>query len=241
MLNTGNNPGFTLAEDAALKARLHKCITVTDDANAEREVQCFFRWPSGETEKLYPFITIELVDIQFDPERAMSEQNFYYAEGTGLTPEQQASHTQLYYYPSEMSEADLAAQAAPTGYLSTESFVPVNLIYQVSTYARTQRHDRQMTMLLLRRVFPFRRGFIDIPEDGTIRRCEIVDWRNVNVLDQETGYKKDIHRKTFTIRITSEIPQADLLGGSRVETVDGLLTDHNPATDVPSNPISEDF
>lgn len=239
------NPGFTLAEDAALKARLSH-IAVTDDANAERIVKCFFRWPTGETEKQYPFITIELIDIQFDPDRAMSEQTFYYANGTGLTPEQQASHTSLYYYPSEMTEADLALDAgggsgASAGYLSTESFVPVNLIYQVSTYARSQRHDRQMTMTLLRRVFPMRRGFIEIPEDGTIRRCEIVDWRNVNVLDQETGYKKDIHRKTFTIRITSEIPQADLLGGSRVESVQGLLTDNNEATDVLSTTFSEDF
>jgi len=234
------NPGFTLAEDAALKARLSH-IAVTDDANAERIVKTFFRWPTGETEKQYPFITIELLDVQFDPERAMSEQNFYFADGVGLTPEQQATRTSLYYYPSEMTEADLAAEAAPTGYLSTESFVPVNLIYQVNTYARSQRHDRQMMITLMRRVFPWRRGFIEIPEDGTIRRCEIVDWRNVNVLDQETGYKKDIHRKSYTIRVTAEIPQSDLLGGSRVETVDGLLTDNNPATDVLSAPFSEDF
>ena len=96
-------------------------------------------------------------------------------------------------------------------------------------------------MLLMRRVFPWRRGFIDIPEDGTIRRCELLDWRNVNVLDQETGYKKNIFRKTFTVSISAEIPQSDLLGAKRVQTVAGVLTDHNPSTDVLSASFTKDF
>lgn len=234
------NPGFTLAEDAALKRRISQ-LTVSDDANAARPVKAFFRWPSGETEKLYPFVTIELVDISFAAERAMSEVNYYYADGTGLTPDEQKSRTSIDYYPSEMTEADLSAQVNASGYLKTEQFVPVDLIYQISTYTRSQLHDRQLTMLMMRRVFPWRRGFIDIPEDGTIRRCELLDWRNVNVLDQETGYKKSIFRKTFTVRISAEIPQSDFIGAQRVETVDGLLTDNHPSTDVLSAPFTEDF
>lgn len=234
------NPGFTLAEDAALKVRL-KNLTVSDDDGNPLSVKCFFRWPSGETEKLYPFITIELLDISFSAERAMSEVNYYYASGVGLTPQQRETRTSLNYYPSEYTEADLSAQVAGSGYLKTEQFVPVDLIYQVSTYTRSQRHDRQLTMLMMRRVFPWRRGFIDIPEDGTIRRCELLDWRNVNVLDQETGYKKDVFRKTFTVSISAEIPQSDLIGAKRVAVVDGLLHDNYPLTDVLSAPFTEDF
>ncbi len=234
------NPGFTLAEDAALKNRLRH-LTVTDDKNGQRPVQVFFRWPSGETEVVYPMVTIDLVDIRYAPERALSEVNYYYAEGTGLTPEEQETRSTLTYYPSEFNESDLADMVGESGYMSTEQFVPVDLIYQVSTHSRLQRHDRQLTMLMLRRVFPFKRGFIDIPEDGTIRRCELVSWRNTNVLDQETGYKKDIFRKVFTISISAEIPQSDFIGAQRVETVDGLLTDNNPSTDVLSAPFTEDF
>ena len=49
--------GFLLAEDEALKQHLSG-ITVTDDRNEHRPVKVFFRYPEGETEKHYPFITI---------------------------------------------------------------------------------------------------------------------------------------------------------------------------------------
>ena len=234
------NPGFTLAEDAALRRRL-SALAVSDDRNQERIANVFFRYPEGETEKLYPFLTINLLDIRYAPERQESERNYYYAGGAGLTPQDQAERTNIDYYPSEFDADDLAEQADDTGYLSTEQFVPVDLVYQVSTYARSQRHDRQLTMLMMRRVFPLRRGFIYIPEDGTTRRCELLDWRNVNVLDQETGYNKRIFRKVFTVSINAEIPQSDLIGAQRVLEVNGELTDNYTASNVLSTSYSEDF
>ncbi|NDC89491.1 MAG: hypothetical protein EB075_11945, partial [Bacteroidetes bacterium] len=62
------NTGFTLAEDAALKQRL-SALTVSDDRDMRRPIKTFFRYPDAETEKTYPFATIELIDIEFDAQR----------------------------------------------------------------------------------------------------------------------------------------------------------------------------
>jgi len=57
-----NRIGFLLAEDQALKVKLSG-IQLSDDRDATRDVQVFFRYPEGETEKKYPFITLELMDV----------------------------------------------------------------------------------------------------------------------------------------------------------------------------------
>lgn len=231
------NPGFTLAEDAALKKRLMS-LHVSDDRDMRRPLQVFFRYPEAETEKTYPFATIELFDIMYSRERQESERSYYYSTSAN------ASASSIDYFPSEYSQEDIdgiLANDANADYLVTDQLVPVDLMYQVSTYCRSQRHDRQLSAAMLRYVFPFRRGFIEIPEDGTIRRCDILDWRSADLLDQESGYKKRIFRKVITVQINAEIPQSDLLAVKRVSAVSGTLTDNYPDTNVLSISFSEDF
>jgi hypothetical protein len=237
------HPGFLLAEDAALKARLSQ-IAVVDDRNAERLVDVFFRYPEDATEKTYPFITIDLLDIEHNTDVQVSETKYYYAsDTTGMSPDQIARYSEFNYYPSTLGPAAMDALVEPGRFLSTESFVPVNLLYQVTTYSRSQNHDRQITATMLRRVTPFRRGFIEIPEDGTIRRLDLLNWNPTNVLDQEAAYTKRIFRKVYTLRMNAEIPASDLLGISRVLEVHGTLNleNQNPLS-VNTNPdLVEDF
>lgn len=224
------NPGLTLAEDAALKARLSH-LSVTDDREQVRVPGVFFRYPEAETEIIYPFVTIELIDIAYAPTRQESERQYTYSSVPGKPGN-------LFHYPSELDEAGLAALGGDDAYLTTDQFVPVDLVYQVTTHCRSQRHDRQLTMLLFRRVFPLRRGFMEIPEDGTIRRCDLIGWRPADVLDQETGYKKRIFRKAYTVIVNAEIPQSDLLGAGEVLSVHGQLVEHHPST---SSTLTEEF
>lgn len=230
------NPGVTLAEDAALKVRLSN-LSVSDDREGVRIPKVFFRWPDGETEKLYPFITIDLVDIDFQSairERQESERNYYYrGEATDS----------LVYYPSELDGTGLATALADSGspYLRIDQNVPVNLIYQVTTNCRSQRHDRQLAMLMLRRVFPLRRGFIDIPEDGTIRRCTLLDFQVADVLDKEVGYKKRIFRNVYTLSINAEFAQSDLDQLEQVLTVNGTIEGYNTAPIPLTTDFTEEF
>jgi hypothetical protein len=232
------HPGFLLAEDAALKRRLSQ-IAVVDDRNQERLVDVFFRYPENATEKSYPFITIDLLDIEHNTEVQTSETNYYYASDvTGMSPDQIARYQEFNYYPSTLGPAQMEALAEDGRFLSTESFVPVNLLYQVTTYTRSQSHDRQITATMLRRVTPFRRGFIEVPEDGTMRRLDLLNWNPTNVLDQEAAYTKRIFRKVYTLRMNAEIPASDLVGINRVLTVEGTLNVENQnALSVNNTPV----
>lgn len=231
--NPGNNYGFQFAESAALKHRILE-LQLSDKRSNARPVQVFFGYPEGETEKKYPFMTIDLIGISYAPDRQESERQYIY---DALNPTRSNKH----YFIDTSDEADLATLAGNDGILTEDQVVPVDMIFQVTTHSRDRIHDIQMTNLLFWRVFPMRRGFIMVPEDGTIRRCDLLDYRPLNVLDQEAGYNKAVLRKAFTVSINSEIPQSDLIGAQRVLEVRGTLIDNNSANDALSPTFSEEF
>lgn len=207
--------GFLLAEDEALKLRLSG-LTVSDDRNAARPVQVFFRYPEGETEKHYPFITIELLDINHARNRQHSEVTLYsnYAE----------SPVTLDYWPSTSASVGVVPGEY---YLKTNEFIPVDILYQVSTYCRSAQHDRQLTAQMLTTVTPFRFGSLVLAADNTSRRLQMLDWANADLLDQETGYQKRIFRKVYTLQMTSELPSEALVGVKQVTSVQTTIEQTN--------------
>lgn len=230
------NPGFLLAEDAALKERLSK-VSVVDDRNSERLCQVFYGYPDAEIEKEYPFFTIDLLGIDYANYRQHSEKTWYYSNDSDFH-----GGSRIDYYPSELDAAGLNAMAGPNGVLTMEQPVAIDLTYQVTSYARHPYHDRQIQAKMLRRVFPWRRGFIEIPEDGTIRRCDLLDWRPSDFVDTEADNMKRIFRKFYTVRINSEIPTSDLGAIQKVLEVRGtLIGDNSSNTVLPQPPISEEF
>jgi hypothetical protein len=237
------NPGFLLAEDAAVKKRF-STIRVTDNRNTSRPVKVFFRYPESETEKEYPFITVENIGLNHATNLQHSEQYYYFdtsVESTNLDV------NTFNYFPSETDRSGLLEELGTSEYLSVESFVPVDLTYQIATYARSALHDRQLTSQLLRYVIPFRRGFIDVPEDGTIRRFDLLSWSNADHLDQEAGYRKRIFRKIYTLRMTAEIPTTMPVPVGKASEIVGtiksndLQTGNNPPNQVPITTFSEAF
>lgn len=230
--------GFLLAEDAAVKGRF-SAITVSDDRNGERPVNVFFRYPDGETEKMYPFITIEMIDLVHDTTRQLSEHYYYYSTSANAS----ALGNYIDYYPSTYTAQDLADLDPGVDFFRIDSMVPVTLVYQISTFARSALHDRQLTSKILRRVMPFRRGFIEVPEDGTIRRFDLAGWTTADLLDQEAGFKKRIFRKVFTVQMSAEIPTSDLQIVRRVEDVVGVIKnkDQTFSNRIIAPNISEEF
>jgi hypothetical protein len=225
--------GLFFAEDAALKLRFSN-IAVADDKENPRPLNVFFRYPERETEKYYPFITVERIAIAHATNRQESER-FYYFVGSS------EDRSDLTYYPSESNFADITAEAQG-GRLRMEAPVPINITYLVTTYARNPIHDVQITATMLRRIVPFRRGYIEIPEDGTIRRLDLLQWQQSDITDQEAGGRKRIFRKVFTLMMNAEIPTSDFSAAYAVDQVNGTisgLTDLNP--NVPSSSIVEDF
>ena len=213
--------GFLLAEDEAIKKRLTG-LTVTDDRDASRDVQVFFRYPEGETERHYPFITIEMIDLIHARNRQHSELELSYyntAGGASAPANWQTAPNALTYWPSESSNFSQFTNKNSFPILSTNEFVPIDLVYQISTYTRTALHDRQMTSLMLRKVFPFRRGSIHVDADNTDRRLELLDWTTADLLDAEAGYRKRIFRKIYTLQMGAELPSTDVYGTKQVTSV----------------------
>lgn len=246
-------PHFLLAEERAIKARL-STISVVDDRSGgtgtatPRVCQVFYRYPERETEDNYPFLTIDLLDIQHNTDAQLSETKYYYTTNTGgMSPAQIAQYSEFNYYPGDLTgyldSTGMSAAAAAGGFITTESFVPVNLVYQITSYARSSSHDRQIVAMMLRRVTPFRRGFIEVPEDGTIRRFDLLDWTKLNVLDQEAAYDKRIFRTVYTMQMNAEIPPADLLGTKQALSVHGVINvEHEYGVSVNTNyELSEAF
>jgi len=208
--------GFLFAEDEAIKKRFSD-LTVSDDREAERPVQVFFRYPEGETERKYPFITIELIDIVHAKNRQHSE--------TYLDTHHAGHPNNLDYWPSTSS----ASSPNVPGFDSfrTTEFTPVDLLYQVSTFTRSAIHDRQLASQMLANIVPFRYSSIMIEADGTSRRLDLLDWSTADLLDPEAGYRKRIFRKVYTLQMTSEIPTSALTGLKKVSSVSTTLEQTN--------------
>ena len=204
--------GFLLAEDEAIKVRFSG-LTVSDDRDNSRDVQVFFRYPEGETERHYPFITLELIDVVYARNRQHSVSDQYaYKEGDSWAVDNPAVVT---YYPSQ------GPITVPTAvkYLKTTEYVPVDLLYQVSTFTRSALHDRQLTAKILYTVAPLRYNSIYIPADGTHRRLDMLDWTTADLLDPEAGYRKRIFRKIYTLQMTAEIPTSEFVGVKQVTQI----------------------
>ena len=111
--------------------------------------------------------------------------------------------------------------------MSTNEFIPVDILYQVSTYTRSALHDRQLSAQMLFNRARLRYGFIDVPEDGTIRRFDLLDWVTADLLDPEAGYRKRIFRKVYTLKMSAEIPTFNLVASKRVTTISSSISDTN--------------
>jgi hypothetical protein len=104
-------------------------------------------------------------------------------------------------------------------FVVSNEFVPVDLLYQVSTFTRSALHDRQLSSQMLSTIVPFRKGFIEVPEDGTMRRLDLLDWTTADLLDSESGYRKRIFRKIYTLQMSAEIPSLDMFGLQQITSI----------------------
>lgn len=166
---------FILNEDKALKAALTG-ITVSDSGNPTRPVGVWFGQPDPEIRfQAYPYITIDLIGMYIAQER----------EHRGYVP--------LSYTPEG---------ATPNTKYMVDVPIPVNLDYQVTTYARQPRHDRQLMFELSKPArLPIRFGGLQVPEDKTIRRLDLLGFTKRDTTEQD----KRLFRNIYTVRISSEL------------------------------------
>lgn len=188
---TTGNEGFILAEEAALKALLTGMV-VSDRQVHSRPVGVHYRWPDDKVKITYPMVVIDLLDISLATERVES---FDWIE-----PE---------YIPSVAATASETIQAV--------RYMPVDLFFQVAVYSLDVRHDRQILsqMWSMERIPP-RYGYIDIPEDNTTRRLDVLEYRPSNIISP--GGKR-VFRQFYTLRINGELSVASIQRAALVTSV----------------------
>lgn len=179
---------FLISEDEALRDMLLG-MTVSDNKNASRPVGVWFGQPDPEIRtQNYPFITIDLIDMSEARERVMmGKVSPWYMEPDGLSSDQDWD----VWYPT-----------------------PINLDYQITTFARQPRHDRQILSQLMGLRLPLRFGSLDVVQKTSISGSTEIDEITTRRLDVLNVVKRDITESgkrlfmnVFTVRVSSEVPQ----------------------------------
>ena len=188
---------FLLDEDEALRNLLLGMV-VTDQKSVteegpQRKVGVWFGQPDQELrEQKYPYITIDMVDISEDFSRAMRGivKPAYIQNPTNMVPE--TDEDPAVVYDPDVHNWDIHYP------------IPVNIDYQITTYARQPRHDRQILAQLLYTRIPLRFATLDTGPNtvyGTTRRLDVLDISKRDI--PESG--KRLFVNAITVRISSEI------------------------------------
>lgn len=186
---------WLLNEDEALK-NLLKGITVSDNRNPERRVGVWFGQPDVEiTDQTYPYIIIDLIDVGEAPERA------------------HRNKIDLWYRPD-----GAGAPQANRGYV-TDYPIPYNLVYQITTYARHPRHDRQIIRSLMKRMGG-RWHSLYIPADETVRTMYIAG----HMKRDSTEDSRRLFSNAYTVVVFSELLASDIDYVQKVREVRATFT-----------------
>jgi hypothetical protein len=152
---------FLISEDEALRKKLQGMVVSDQKATADgtpRSVGVFFGQPDQEIRsQAYPYITIDMVDVQRDTQREMR----------GLVQPE-------YLKPDDLTEEQDYLVDMP---------IPVYIDYQITTYSRHPYHDRAILAQLLTTKLPERFGYLET-NDGTIRRLDVMSVTKRDVTEQ---------------------------------------------------------
>jgi hypothetical protein len=183
---------FLLSEDEALR-NLLKDMVVTDQKatgnGTPRKVGVWFGQPDQELrDQAYPYITIDMIDVGEDTYRAMRGRvrPSYLTDPTNMV--EAAQGIQAVEWDNDLHGWNISYP------------IPVRIDYQITTYARQPRHDRELLAQLLYKKIPLRFAVLQ-PDDGTVRRLDVLDVSKRDVT--ESG--KRLFVNAITVRVSSEI------------------------------------
>ena len=186
--------GWLFDEDRALRD-LMKRMVVTDHEDNQRNVEAWFGHPDLEIrEQKYPYVTVDLLNIQ---------------EGIG-----RVHRGDLFIKDPPDWWGFQPLNAGMVGYV-LEMPTPVDLDYQIATWARNPRHDRQLLRQLITGGRTMLRAGLLYTADHKIRR---LDFQGHVKRDTVEGGKR-LFNNVFRVRISSEVPWGIIHGRTGVPGV----------------------
>jgi len=186
--------GFLLSEDEALKSYLSGITVPGRDPGNTTDVGVWFRWPEGERQIKYPFLTIDL--LQAEPAFEL-----FHSDHVETRP----------YRPSVAPQLPEPPGGWATQNWNIRNYLPFKLMYQVAVHARSALHDRYLQSIFRTDVFPVRPFWIWNGMDETWRRTEFVQAAASDLSETTESGTKRIFRKVYTIQMLAEVPQDRIL------------------------------
>lgn len=205
--------GFGLAEDQAMKAKVSGLVLPIKGQDSEVPVR--FRFPEGEFNPQgqptapsgisYPLITIDQTTVTYDRKR------------------DHVNYVAISYVPDMAPELPDPDRTGDTLYP-----LPVQIGYQVTTWARSAQHNVMLRAALLAPDrLPIRFGWIYVGADDTWRQIDSMGVRSDHFIDDQ---KRRIFRNIFTLLVDAELLKTTITQDPVVETV------HlDPPTHVPDD------
>jgi hypothetical protein len=181
---------WLINEDRAVKAKLQG-LTVTDaNAPGGRPVPVRYRVPESELAKqTFPLIVIEHAGLEKADEREHRGRTLLPYAPEGTTP---------WWQPTD---AGWDVTASP--YI-VDFPIPYDIRYRVLVFTRLSGHDIALASAMAQfdRI-PARFGFLTIPEDGTVRRLDLLGGPELVDTRDEDG--KRLFRREYLISVSSEL------------------------------------
>lgn len=208
---------FLMNEDAALKQKLTGLLVHDGNSGMPgRPMAVRFRSPEYEmADASYPLALIEHTRIVRDPEREMRGDI-----KIGYAPE------------GNPTWSDYLDPAASPYY--SQSPIPLSIDYEVNVYCRKNVHLIELTGALMAfSRLTERFGYLEIPQDETVRRLDLLGGPEFSESQDELG--KRLFVASYVLRVSAEVFWDDIVNAS--ETVQRVMIDLLPPSfDQPLTP-----
>jgi hypothetical protein len=206
------NDGFLFDIDLALKDKVSG-LYVSDEKSGPngRLVPAYFRAPPSELRGQVSYPNIIIDRLTFRPARDR---------------EQRAHRPYIPYVPKGYARPPGVDAVGDPRSLGTEDMpIPYDFIYQIVATSRSYTHDRTVqTAMLADDRFPPRGAYLIVgePPNQTVRQMFVTDdspREDVRMLPAEGGVAKRQFRSIWTVSVSAELFQKDLLTLEQVTAV----------------------
>jgi hypothetical protein len=180
---------FIFNEDRAMKDKFSNLVV--QDVNApDTGMPVQVIWLDSDTELVnltYPSVVICNTGLSYDPERASSGwHQLPYA------PEN---------FPTWSSDSNEDVTTSPYWAFTP---IPYNIDYQIEVLARNNKHATFLSAILSGPDFlSVRHGYLAIPEDGTVRRLDLISGPERQSTKDADG--KRIFHNIYTVQVSTEL------------------------------------
>ena len=205
---------WILDEDAALKTKLSGLrVSDTNAGASARPVLCRYRMPENEfATATFPMIVIDRQSILKDDER------------------EHRGQTRLQYTPESQGAWNPLVEDYNTSPYKVDYPIPFNINYNITAYSRKEQHNVELvSQLAQQELLPARFGYLEIPQDGTVRSLFLEGGPEFEASKDSGG--KRVYRTHYVIRVATELPPTIAAAAVKATEFDYYLSLQIPVSD----------